>query len=103
MRRRKVETDARHPAAVLTIIALPISLVALGLFAVRFAYRTIGAEPALIGLARQIFVRIESRAGVYCSWVVQVLGIAYFIFKISRIFSERSRYAAVRATLTIFA
>ncbi|GAA5877382.1 hypothetical protein JCM3774_003581 [Rhodotorula dairenensis] len=68
---------------VLTIIALPVSLVALVLFAV--------------------IVRIESRPGVYCSWVVQVLGIAYFVYKISRIFSERSRYSAVRATLTIFA
>ncbi|GAA5960516.1 hypothetical protein JCM8115_003205 [Rhodotorula mucilaginosa] len=68
---------------VLTIIALPVSLVALILFAV--------------------IVRIESRPGVYCSWVIQVLGIAYFIYKISRIFSERSRYSAVRATLTIFA
>jgi hypothetical protein len=51
----------------------------------------------------QVIVRIESRPGVYCSWVIQVLGIAYFIYKISRIFSERSRYSAVRATLTIFA
>ncbi|BGP53804.1 hypothetical protein JCM8202v2_001376 [Rhodotorula sphaerocarpa] len=68
---------------VLTIIALPVSLVALGFFAV--------------------IVRIESRVGVYGSWFVQAAGIAYFIYKMSRIFSERSRYEAVHATLTIFA
>lgn len=51
----------------------------------------------------QVIVRIESRVGVYGSWFVQAAGIAYFIYKMSRIFSERSRYEAVHATLTIFA
>ncbi|TNY18852.1 hypothetical protein DMC30DRAFT_422358 [Rhodotorula diobovata] len=69
---------------VLTIVALPISLIALVLFAVT--------------------VRAENRIGVYCSFVVQAAGMAYFAYKISRIFNPDSseRYAAARATLTIF-
>ncbi|KPV75938.1 uncharacterized protein RHOBADRAFT_35705, partial [Rhodotorula graminis WP1] len=69
---------------VLTIIALPISLLALVLFAV--------------------VVRAESRTGVYCSFVLQAAGMAYFAYKISRIYNDTSsdRYSAARATLTIF-
>ncbi|GAA5851369.1 hypothetical protein JCM9279_001120 [Rhodotorula babjevae] len=69
---------------VLTIIALPISLLALVIFAV--------------------VVRAESRVGVYCSFFLQAAGMAYFAYKISRIYNDTSseRYSAARATLTIF-
>ncbi|GAA5868444.1 hypothetical protein JCM8547_006277 [Rhodosporidiobolus lusitaniae] len=69
---------------VLTIVALPVIIVALALFA--------------------IVVRIESRTGVYCSFVVQAAGMAYFVYKIVRIYSTSNsdRYDAAKATLTIF-
>ncbi|BGP46099.1 hypothetical protein JCM10450v2_001939 [Rhodotorula kratochvilovae] len=69
---------------VLTIIALPVTLIALVLFAV--------------------IVRAESRPGVYISFAIQALGMAYFAYKISRIFNPASseRYRSARATLTIF-
>ncbi|GAA6052738.1 hypothetical protein JCM3770_003529 [Rhodotorula araucariae] len=69
---------------VLTIIALPVTLIALVLFAV--------------------MVRAESRPGVYCSFAIQAIGMAYFAYKISRIFNPSSseRYQSARATLTIF-
>ncbi|GAA5859145.1 hypothetical protein JCM1840_003772 [Sporobolomyces johnsonii] len=69
---------------VLTIIALPIILVALALTAVA--------------------VRVESRTGVYVSFVCQMAGMAYFIWKLARIYlsSSSERYTAATATLTIF-
>ncbi|GAA5921753.1 hypothetical protein JCM1841_001848 [Sporobolomyces salmonicolor] len=69
---------------VLTIVALPIILVALALTAV--------------------VVRVESRTGVYVSFICQVAGMAYFIWKLARIYlsSSSERYTAATATLTIF-
>ncbi|BGP13931.1 hypothetical protein JCM10213_002575 [Rhodosporidiobolus nylandii] len=69
---------------VLTIIALPVILVALGLFAV--------------------VVRIESKTGVYISFGVQAAGMAYFVYKLVRIYQTQNsdRYSSAKATLTIF-
>ncbi|GAA6026998.1 hypothetical protein JCM8097_006028 [Rhodosporidiobolus ruineniae] len=69
---------------VLTIVALPVTIVALALFAV--------------------VVRIESRTGVYASFVVQAAGMAYFVWKLVRIYQRSSsdRYSPAKATLTIF-
>ncbi|GAA5888054.1 hypothetical protein JCM6882_000264 [Rhodosporidiobolus microsporus] len=69
---------------VLTIVALPVILIALALFA--------------------IAVRIESRTGVYISFVVQAAGMAYFVYKLVRIYQTATsdRYDAAKATLTIF-
>ncbi|GAA6023707.1 hypothetical protein JCM10207_008756 [Rhodosporidiobolus poonsookiae] len=69
---------------VLTIVALPVTLVALVLFA--------------------IVVRVESRTGVWVSFFVQACGMAYFIWKLYRIYADSSsdRYNSAQATLTIF-
>ncbi|GAA5839759.1 hypothetical protein JCM3766R1_004604 [Sporobolomyces carnicolor] len=77
-------TGTKTVEFVLTIIALPIILLALALTAV--------------------VVRIESRVGVAASLVVQAAGMAYFAYKLARIYSTEAgpRYAATKATLTIF-
>ncbi|GAA5900407.1 uncharacterized protein JCM6883_002833 [Sporobolomyces salmoneus] len=77
-------TGTKTVEFVLTIIALPVILLALGLTAV--------------------VVRIESRIGVYGSLLVQAAGMAYFAYKLARIYSEEAgpRYATAKATLTIF-
>ncbi|KAI5479293.1 hypothetical protein MNV49_003811 [Pseudohyphozyma bogoriensis] len=67
---------------VITIAAVPIILVCLILAAVA--------------------VRLESRAGVYTFFVLDAAGMAYFIYKIVRIFDAGDRYASVKKTLTIF-
>ncbi|GJN88511.1 hypothetical protein Rhopal_001477-T1 [Rhodotorula paludigena] len=69
---------------VLTIVALPVAIIALLLFAV--------------------IVRIESRPGVYAAWVLQAAGMAYFAYKLARIYGADSgdRYRSTRATLTVF-
>ncbi|GAA6024635.1 hypothetical protein JCM11491_002885 [Sporobolomyces phaffii] len=77
-------TGTRTVEFILTIIALPVILVALGLTAV--------------------VVRIESRPGVYISLLCQAAGMAYFAYKLARIYSNEAgpRYSAAKATLTIF-
>ncbi|GAA5944722.1 uncharacterized protein JCM15063_002381 [Sporobolomyces koalae] len=77
-------TGTKTAEFVLTIIALPIILVALALTAV--------------------VVRIESRTGVYASLLCQTAGMAYFAFKLARIYSNAAgeRYATAQATLTMF-
>ncbi|GAA5954468.1 hypothetical protein JCM3765_004466 [Sporobolomyces pararoseus] len=77
-------TGTKTVEFVLTIIALPVILVALALTA--------------------LVVRIESRIGVYVSLLVQAAGMAYFAFKLARIYSNESedRYRTAKATLTIF-
>ncbi|GAA5822436.1 hypothetical protein JCM10212_006212 [Sporobolomyces blumeae] len=69
---------------VLTIVALPIILIILALTAVA--------------------VRIESRIGVGVSLVCQTAGMAYFAYKLARIYSAEAgdRYSPAKATLTIF-
>ncbi|BGP22863.1 hypothetical protein JCM10295v2_001754 [Rhodotorula toruloides] len=68
---------------VLTIVALPVTILAL--------------------LAFAAVVRIENRPGVYASFVVIAAGLAYFIYKLQRIYGAASgRYSAATATLTIF-
>ncbi|ORY59421.1 hypothetical protein BCR35DRAFT_309283 [Leucosporidium creatinivorum] len=68
----------------ITIAALPIIMVCL----------VIGA----------IFVRRESRAGTWIFLALQCVGIAYFLFKLVRIYDDSSaaRYASARKTLTLF-
>ncbi|GAA5829580.1 hypothetical protein JCM5353_006793 [Sporobolomyces roseus] len=77
-------TGTRTTEFVLTIVSLPIILIALALTAV--------------------VVRIESRIGVYVSLLCQAAGMAYFAYKLARIYSEQAgpRYATAQATLTIF-
>ncbi|GAA5978884.1 hypothetical protein JCM11641_003601 [Rhodosporidiobolus odoratus] len=69
---------------VLTIVALPMILIALALFA--------------------ITVRLESRTGVWVSFLVQAAGMGYFVYKLIRIYqaSSAERYDSAKATLTIF-
>ncbi|BGO89655.1 hypothetical protein NBRC10512_001492 [Rhodotorula toruloides] len=68
---------------VLTIVALPVTILAL--------------------LAFAAVVRIENRPGIYASFVVIAAGIAYFIYKLQRIYGATSgRYSTATATLTIF-
>lgn len=67
-----------------TIAALPIIIVCLALGA--------------------IFVRREVRWGTVLFMVLQLAGMAYFLYKLVRIWdpSSRDRYAAARKTLTLF-
>ncbi|KAK4058844.1 hypothetical protein OIO90_000290 [Microbotryomycetes sp. JL221] len=68
----------------ITIAALPVILVVLALGA--------------------IFVRREIRWGTYIFMVFQLAGMAYFLYKLVRIWDadSRDRYAAARKTLTLF-
>lgn len=38
----------------------------------------------------QLCVKYESRGGVYACWIVQVAGLAYFVYKLVRIYDPSS-------------
>jgi len=62
---------------IITIVAMPVTLVVLVLAAVA--------------------VRQEVRAGVYAWLAVLVAGMAYFLFKLVRIYQESSRYETAKS------
>ncbi|KAK7743498.1 hypothetical protein SLS53_004032 [Cytospora paraplurivora] len=70
-------------------------------------YLTIAAMPVtiLILLAAAYFTRHENKIGTWCVIVLYVAGLAYFIFKLVRIYqpSHAAFYMPVRKSLTAFA
>ncbi|SGZ22099.1 BQ5605_C022g09430 [Microbotryum silenes-dioicae] len=51
-----------------------------------------------------LFVKHEFRSGVYLTLVIDLAGMAYFVYKLYRVYvpSEYARYVGARKTLTIF-
>lgn len=68
-------------------------------------YLTIAAMPLtiIILLAAAYFTRHESKAGTWCVVVLYFGGLAYFIFKLFRIYQRAQQYMPVRKSLTAFA
>lgn len=68
-------------------------------------YLTIAAMPVtiLILLAAAYFVRHENKPGTFFIILLYFGGLAYFIFKIFRIYQHAQQYMPVRKSLTAFA
>lgn len=68
-------------------------------------YLTIAAMPLtiIILLAAAYFTRHESKVGTWCVVVLYFGGLAYFIFKLFRIYQRAQQYMPVRKSLTAFA
>ncbi len=80
-----VVTDVQETEFYLTCAAIPITIIILALAAV--------------------WTRREIAAGMCCTIVLYFCALAYFLFKLVRIYqpSHRSQYDAARTSLTIFA
>ncbi|KAM0756288.1 hypothetical protein T439DRAFT_308750 [Meredithblackwellia eburnea MCA 4105] len=67
---------------------------------------TIAAVPIILAclVLAVVAVRLESKPGVYAFFLLDAAGMAYFIYKLVRIFDPSSgdRYAIAKKTLTIF-
>lgn len=68
-------------------------------------YLTIAAMPVTIFilLAAAYFTRHENKLGTYCVIILYFGGLAYFIFKLFRIYQHAAQYMPVRKSLTAFA
>lgn len=68
-------------------------------------YLTIAAMPVtiLILLGAAYFVRHENKVGTWAVIVCYFGGLAYFIFKLFRIYQKAQQYMPVRKSLTAFA